>query len=265
MHFAPAQDLSRVVSCSRHRILSTLSDADITQPLLIQLTDIETDTEELQRAWDLHVRTTRMLTYKTASQNTEGAQKTLLQAWEGAGLSIQHDLDDAASVDNPVLDFLRMHPGLKFHGLWVRLEEWIKCHRGNISRRPAFVNGSKVKPTTTHFDDYASVALVLMGAKTFHIAAPSRVHHTGRGMLHESSATPYKPGTAREQEVPQPFMRVQMRAGSLLYLPPRWWHYVESQPKTIMQCAWIGSAARVCRRDVASLGAGESWTRASIF
>ena len=119
------------------------------------------------------------------------------------------------------------------------MEEWLAARRGPVARRPAFVNGVGAAQTPTHFDDYASVALVLTGAKTFHIAAPSRVHQTGRGMLHESSATPYKPGTAREQQVPQPFMRVQMEAGSLLYLPPRWWHYVESQPKTIMQCAWI--------------------------
>ena len=26
----------------------------------------------------------------------------------------------------------------------------------------------------------------------------------------------------------QPFMRVQMEAGSLLYLPAGWWHYVET-------------------------------------
>ena len=93
------------------------------------------------------------------------------------------------------------------------------------------------KATTTHFDEYASFALVLTGAKTFHIAPPSLVHQTGRGMEHESSATPYKVGTAREQEVPQPFVCVHIGAGCLLYLPPRWWHYVDSQPKTIMLCA----------------------------
>lgn len=237
VRFIPSPELSRVVDCSRHRLLCTLSKADLNQPLLIRLTDV--DTEELLRAWNLHVHSKSELTYKTASLRTEGAQKSLLQAWQGNGLSIQHDLDEAVSVANPVLDFLRAHPRLKYCGLWMRLEEWIEAHVGNIARRPAFINGSKVKPTTTHFDEYASVALVLAGAKTFHIAPPALVHQTGRGMLHESSATPFKPGTSREQEVMQPFMRVQMEAGSLLYLPAGWWHYVESRPKTIMTCAWV--------------------------
>ena len=187
----------------------------------------------------MHVQRDRALSYTTASQYTEGAQKTLSQAWEGDSLSIQHDLDEVASVDNPVLDFLRMHPELRYHGLWAGLEEWILSHIGPISRRPTFINGPSVKATTTHFDEYASVALVLTGAKTFHIAPPSLVHQTGRGMVHESSATPYKPATAREQEVPQPFVRVHIGAGCLLYLPPRWWRYVDSLPKTIMLCAWV--------------------------
>lgn len=237
--FVPAPELSRVVACSRHRLLSSLSDADLAEPLLIQLTDAAMDTQDLRRAWDLHVQRDRTLSYKTASRHTEGAQKTLSQAWEDDGLSIQHDLDDMASVENPVLDFLRMHPELRYHGLWARLEEWILSRVGPISRRPAFINGFNVKATTTHFDEYASFALVLTGAKTFHIAPPSLVHQTGRGMEHESSATPYKPGTAREQDVPQPFVRVRIGAGCLLYLPPRWWHYVDSQPKTIMLCAWV--------------------------
>lgn len=104
---------------------------------------------------------------------------------------------------------------------------------------PAFINGSEVKPTTTRFDEYSSVALVLAEPKTLYITPPVFVHQTGRGMLHESSATPYKPDTIQEQEVLQPFMRVWIEAGSLLYLPARWWHHVESRPKTIMVCAWV--------------------------
>ena len=108
--FVPAPEFSRVVTCSRHRLLSNLSDADLAEPLLIQLTDAAMDTQDLRRAWDLHVQRDRTLSYKTASRHTEGAQKTLSQAWEDDGLSIQHDLDEMASVENPVLDFLRTHP-----------------------------------------------------------------------------------------------------------------------------------------------------------
>ena len=227
-----------VVDCTRHRLLPALALVDRSKPFLIRLSDAAADSAALRHTWDRHVRTCE-LSYKAATQHVEGTRKTLHQAWDEDGLAIQHDLDDEACSSNPVVDFLRAHPELKLSGMWSRLEEWLEAHIGPIVRRPAFINGSQVRPTTTHYDDYTSVAVVLAGAKTFYVAAPKLVHQTGRGMLHESSASPHKPGTSREQAVPQPFVRMQVDAGSILCLPRGWWHYVESQPRTVMVCAWI--------------------------
>ena len=119
------------------------------------------------------------------------------------------------------------------------MEEWLAARRGPVARRPAFVNGVGAAQTPTHFDDYDSVALVLVGAKTFYVAPPALVHQAGRGMCHESSAHPLRPGAPSEQAVPQPFWRVDVAAGCLLYLPRGWWHHVVSEPHTVMVCAWV--------------------------
>ena len=119
------------------------------------------------------------------------------------------------------------------------VEEWLATRVGPVARRPAFVNGAGAAQTPTHFDDYDSVALVLVGAKTFYVAPPALVHRAGPGMCHESSAHPLRPGTPSEQAMPQPFWRVDVPAGCLLYLPRGWWHHVVSAPHTVMVCAWV--------------------------
>lgn len=93
--------------------------------------------------------------------------------------------------------------------------------------------------TETHFDAYHSLAFVLSGSKTFYVAPPQLVKQSGRKMMHESTAHPHQPGTPREQLLPQPFERINVPAGGLLYLPAGWWHFVESEPKTVMTCAWV--------------------------
>ena len=91
--FVPAPEMPNTVECSRHRLLRSLSDADFSQPLLVRITDAAMDTEALLRSWELHIQTTscKHTSYKTASERTEGAHRTLLQAWEGDVLAIQHD------------------------------------------------------------------------------------------------------------------------------------------------------------------------------
>ena len=237
---APELPVERVIVCVQHHLLIALARAvaDPDHPFLIRLSDCAANTASLSRAWERHVCVCNR-SYKVVSPNTEGSHRTLQQAWTGGGLSIQHDLEEDVCVDNPVVDFMRAHPQLRQSGLWARVEAWLEAHVGRVARRPAFINGSDVRPTSTHYDEYTSIAFDLAGAKTFHIAPPHLIRQTGRGMMHESSAQPYRSGTPREQAVPQPFVRAEIPANSLLYLPRGWWHYVESRPKTIMLCAWV--------------------------
>ena len=230
----PPLSPARVIDCSHRHALGSIARAmDEARPLLIRMTEFTHDTTALLCAWESHLGSGA--TFKAVTPLTEGARRTLLQAWTCRGLSIQHDLDEDPSVANPVVDFLRAHPRLKQSSMWSRIEELIEMH-SPVARRPAFINGPLPSTTSTHQDGYDSVAFVLAGEKTFYIAPPHLVHPTRRG--HESTASPFTPGSPAEQMVPQPFVEVRVPAGCLLFLPRDWWHFVTSAPKTIMICAW---------------------------
>ena len=225
---------------SRHQLIEALSRAlsSPKHPRVMQLTDAAVHAGAVLRAWEQHLGSREGATFAATTLCTEGARRTLQHAWTGVGLSIQHDLDEVAQADNPVVDFLLEHPHLKFSSLWLRIVTWLEAHAGPVMRYPAFIHGANVAPTTTHYDDYDSVAFVLVGGKTFYVAPPNLVCQTGRGRPNESSAHPFQPGSPWEQVLPQPFLKVEVPAGSLLYLPRGWWHFVVSQPNTIMLCAW---------------------------
>jgi hypothetical protein len=243
LYSPPPTILSRHVwEGTRHRLIDALACAlsGPANPYLMRLTDASLDTDAVCRAWTHHVRSCDETAFTAISPLTEGTRRTLQQTWEGTGLTIQHDLEDDARDENPIIDFLQAHPHLKHSGLWLRIMAWLEKHVGPISRRPAFISGAKaVAHTTTHYDEYDSVAFVLMGCKTFYVAPPHLVWQTGRGRRNESSAHPLRPGSPHEQATPQPFFRVDVPAGSLLYLPRGWWHFVVSRPQTAMVCSWI--------------------------
>ena len=231
----------QVWDCTRHHVLQTLDRAydGQSRPFLIRLSDVEPDLAALRCAWERHLSSPRHAAFRAVTSVTEGVRIPLPDAWRGRGVSIQHDLDEEPSAQNPVVDFLRQHERLKLSSVWLRIEHWIQARVGSIARRPAFVTGTHPVTTETHFDAYHSLAFVLSGSKTFYVAPPHKVKQTGRKMIHESTAHPHQPGTPREQLLPQPFERINVPAGGLLYLPAGWWHFVESEPKTVMACAWV--------------------------
>jgi len=231
----------QVWDCARHQVLETLSQATLvhSRPFLIRLSDVAADLDALQCAWEQHVEACSDAMFRGLAPLTEGVCISLAEAWRGSGMSIQHDLDEVPCTQNPVVDFLRQRGELKLSSMWLRVESWIEDRIGPIARRPAFITGTHSTTTMTHFDDSDSLVFVLKGAKTFHVARPETVKQTGRRMMHESTAHPYKPGTIREQASPQPFERIDVPAGGLLFLPARWWHFVESTPHTLMVCAWM--------------------------
>ena len=237
----PPLPIDYVWEGSRHRLLEALTCALSTSrhPRVMRLADAAPDSDVMRRSWEQHLRVCERTTFAAVAPSTEGARHPGRQAFVGPGWSIQHDLEDDALAGNPVADFLRAHPHLKFSSSWLRIVAWLQVHAGPVVRRPAFINGVDAAPTTTHFDEYESVAFVLVGAKTFYVAAPDLVFQTGRGRQHESSANPFRPGSPREQAVPQPFLKIDVPAGCMPFLPPRWWHFVVGPAHTVMLCAWF--------------------------
>ena len=227
--------------CTRDELVAELGRRRrLHEPLVIDVRDVEAaDMEALCSEWEAYMSRhdqERMFTATTPS--TEGVLKSLSEVWAGGGLAIQHDLAESPSAANPIIDFLDTHRHLTLYEVWSSLEQWVKRNLGAIARYPAFVNGVGGKPTLTHFDDYDSVAIVLSGLKTFYVAPPPDLLNGGCRRPNESDARPHKHGTRRTQRVAQPFTRLVVRAGSVLCLPAGWWHYVESDPHTLMLCAW---------------------------
>lgn len=104
-------------------------------------------------------------------------------------------------------------------------------------REPAFVAGS-VQPGggSTHFDDYDNLAVVLVGHKTFYIAPPPVFQDAPpKGEDNERlGVSPHDRLTSNIED----WEVARLTAGDILYLPVGWWHYVDSEPRTVMTNVW---------------------------
>ena len=102
---------------------------------------------------------------------------------------------------------------------------------------PAFVAGA-VQPGggPLHFDDYDNLALIVVGSKTFYIAPPATFYDAPR-IGEENERRGVSPHDRLTSEVAQ-WQVARLLAGDILYLPKRWWHYVDSTPHTVMTNVW---------------------------
>ena len=93
-----------------------------------------------------------------------------------------------------------------------------------------------------HFDEYNNIALLLCGRKRFFIAPYAAMawedgeqngEHNERRDVH-----PLLPGAH-----PQPSIREWLYAdlgpGDVLFLPQSWWHFVDSEPQSVMTNLWV--------------------------
>ncbi|HWX00076.1 cupin-like domain-containing protein [Collimonas sp.] len=134
--------------------------------------------------------------------------------------------------------------------------------RKKLVLRPGFWLGPKGMSSPMHFDRHENLNVQLYGSKRWVLFAPgqsSRVYYkqdSGMPVIYspvDMSAPdlerfPLLAGAERHDFV--------LEAGQVLYLPPGWWHYVESQSDAINVNYWWWSprAVRtVCRIEWASL------------
>lgn len=129
-----------------------------------------------------------------------------------------------------------------------------------LTQYPVWANGKFYGRTLTHFDDYLNFVLVLQGRKTFYLAAADDIKvpvGVGRkGRPNEAwSATPMDWGENAEAHKPDDYedaakyrrvykdnradmYRIDVTPGTLLVIPSKWWHYVASDPQTVMINFW---------------------------
>ena len=109
------------------------------------------------------------------------------------------------------------------------------------TRRTVFVHGAKPPKTgQVHYDAYSNVSVVLMGGKVLYAMddATMRASYGARG----------EGGKLNERLDIDPrgddrWSVVELGAGDVVHIPANVWHYVLSEPKTIMVGSWYGCEA----------------------
>lgn len=245
-----ASDFDVVTEVAMGRTPLTLSHAAETalraamvsaKPLVVRSRLSEADALVLVDEWELHVAQDA-----TVYQMADGQGKQLLAAMWASPMRLEHDLQDTATP-NPVVAWLRASPpdsvGDRVWQLQRRIEVVAAAH-GPVLRRPAFATGLiAVGGGPAHFDDYNNAALVLAGNKSFFIAPPNAMtwgDGPRNGKRNERlDVNPLIPGPYTEPPLAQ-WRLANLGPGDLLYLPRGWWHYVVSEPHSVMTNVWTG-------------------------
>ena len=104
---------------------------------------------------------------------------------------------------------------------------------------PAFVTGT-ISPGggPTHYDDFDSIATVLVGTKTFYVAPYDTFANSPR-MGEENERLGVSPFD-RTTSTPTQWSVAELNCGDTLFLPAGYWHFVDSNPHTVMTNTWRG-------------------------
>ena len=119
-----------------------------------------------------------------------------------------------------------------------------------LTDMPVWVNGQFTAVSRTHNDDYLNFVVVLVGRKTFYVASPESIEsltHEARDIIPSNCEAAHLPTdhTIRHRAYKGNKIRMQkitLTPGTMLVIPPRWWHYVATDPETVMLNFWYQPA-----------------------
>ena len=160
-----------------------------------------------------------------------------------------------ASRDRDSIGRILWRRQLWIDGLAERIKRLeLKKHQDNEDaksvRHPSFIAG-RIKPGggPTHYDEYQNLALLVMGQKTFYTAEhdkfvdqPIRGNEANERLgVNPFNSTEYVIGNSSlslDRVDACNWMVGSLTPGDILFLPRSFWHWVWSQPKTIMTNDW---------------------------
>jgi hypothetical protein len=211
------------------------------RPLVVRSKLSSLDAMALVDEWEL-----RVAMDSTPYQMADGRGKQSLATMWSSAMRLEHDLEDT-TTPNPVMTWLRTSPPNSVGSRAWQLQQHIETvadSRGLILRRPAFATGLiAVGGGPTHFDDYNNTALVLAGNKSFFIAPPDAMKWEDglrNGKQNERlNVDPFVPGPYPEPSLAK-WLLADLGPGDMLYLPRSWWHFVVSEPHSVMTNVWTG-------------------------
>ena len=223
----------------------------------------------LRDSWTSYVHQDQMQ-YQTV--NLTAAKKTLREVWESS-MRIEQGLKN--DHDNPVMSWLKSPSAdLLTRQMMDRLEQlkslaYAHAHRVRVARKhvefKSFIAGVDIMAGggPCHFDEYDNFAMVLTGMKIFYHAPPEAFASVQRneGEYNERlTVNPFDDVTLNRLRSGQPLGKLDtvdrngsplsdrwkmavLRPGDILLLPHRWWHWVWSEPGTVMVNVWVPRSA----------------------
>ena len=205
------------------------------------------DYPSLRRDWESFIshhpgsyKTNGVLTDAPKEVNTQRTGVSLHEAWRAPyRIETQLDRHDDGSPVHEWLWSTRSNPLLLSAGrLEATLHRLATCCCGGQCEilRPSFITGC-IFPGggPTHYDNYNSWALLLVGYKSFYVLAPEE-------LADATSGEPNQHPLLDPSESQLPWRRYDLRPGDVFFLPAGWWHYVVSTPHCVMTNIWAFSS-----------------------
>ena len=231
------------------------------EPLIIRLRFSLTERAELLQSWSSYVTAHRLV-----RQQTAGRTAPVLPLGEAWNTSRRIESGLKGRKRTVFADCARewlmapAPPGsarLRMQQVQLQLnqvaDEWCKrLHTGQETK--SFIAGRiESGGGPTHFDSYDNLALILTGSKVFY-HAPYRafLRVEGSGQEHERLTinpfddlalnhpiTPLHTKDLKGQPLAPRWCAAALEVGDILVLPHHWWHWVWSEPQTIMTNNWV--------------------------
>ena len=101
-----------------------------------------------------------------------------------------------------------------------------------IKSVPCFMNGAYSPITSTHFDDYHNIIILLNGSKTFYLAPQDSIINTPNKNENETDANPHDKVST--------FLKTTLTSGDMFFIPKEWW---PSHPQKAIQFVGEGRQA----------------------
>ena len=122
----------------------------------------------------------------------------------------------------------------------LQIEEVVE-RDARIDRRPAFACGLvPVGGGPCHFDAYENVAYVLLRKKTFYMCPHADLRWgDGEQNGEHNERLDVDPMLVGWYPEPAVWDVAEVCAGDVLYIPRGWWHYVVSEPRSLMTNVWF--------------------------
>lgn len=237
------------------------------EPLIVRLKFSPAERTELLQSWSSYVTTHRLVRQQTAGHTTPvlplgeawNTSRRIESGLKGRKRTVFADCAREWLMAPAPLGSAR----LRMQQVQLQLnrvaDEW--CERLHTDQETKSFIAGRIESGggPTHFDSYDNLALILTGSKVFY-HAPYRafLRVKGAGKKHERlninpfdelalnhPITPLCTKDLDGQPLAPLWRAAALEVGDILVLPHHWWHWVWSEPQTIMTNNWVNRSSDI--------------------